>query len=68
MAKLSDIGHNIFSPITDIFKGPKPPKIPAATAMPDESQLAVARRRRLAEVLNRSGRDSTIMSDSALGG
>lgn len=72
MSKLTsmnnDIAHKIFSPITDIFKPAKTPKIPGATPMPDEQQLDVARRRRLLMTLNRSGRDSTILSDSSLGG
>lgn len=43
-----------------LFPSPKKPK---ETPMPDEEELARARRKKVAEIQNRSGRESTILSD-----
>jgi len=49
--------------VSGIFN-PQSPDVPAAQPLPDQEALDVARRRRLASTLQRSGRDSTIMSDA----
>ncbi len=43
---------------------PKPPKPPKPAAMPDEEELKKARLRKTADIQARSGRESTILSDS----
>lgn len=57
---LADWGKHMFNP--------KKPAVPPVTPMPDNTALEAARRRRLATILMRGGRDSTIMSDASLGG
>lgn len=42
----------------------KAPKPPAPALMPDEDAIAAAKRRAITEQAQRSGRDSTILSDN----
>lgn len=49
--------------MTNLFKTPEPPKIDPPAELPDEQDLAKARRRRVAREKNTSGVESTILSD-----
>jgi hypothetical protein len=40
------------------------PKVPKPTPMPDDAELTKARLRKTADIQQRSGRDSTILSDT----
>lgn len=42
----------------------KPPKPKEPAPMPDEEELAKARRKRIGEIMDRSGRQSTILADA----
>lgn len=45
--------------------GQKPPKAPPPAPMPDDAELAKARRRKLAKAITRAGsRQSTILTDA----
>lgn len=54
--------------MANLFK-PKMPKVEKPTRMPDEQDPAVLaeRRRQIAEMRQRGGRESTIMSDNLVG-
>ena len=54
--------------MANLFK-PKMPKVEKATRMPDDQDPAVLaeRRRKTAEMRQRGGRDSTIMSENLTG-
>lgn len=47
--------------MTKLFPAPK--ATTKTEALPDEEELAKARRKKTAEITTRSGRDSTILSD-----
>jgi hypothetical protein len=55
--------------MSGLFKKPEQPKLPPVTRMPDQEDPAIKeeRRRRAAEMRQRGGRDSTIMSDNLVG-
>ena len=68
---MSKAVKGLLSPVTSLFGGGKMPEIksPAAMPTPDGDAVAAARRRKIAEMQNRSGRVSTILSsDERLGG
>ena len=54
--------------MANLFK-PKTPKVEAASRMPDPQDPAILeeRRKKMAEMRQRGGRDSTIMSDNLMG-
>jgi len=62
---LKGLGALASAPIT-ILSGllPKPPKVTPPMAMPDPLDTAAAKRRTAAQAAARSGRESTILSDT----
>lgn len=52
-----------------LFKGPPKPKVEPVAKMPDpeDPEVLAARRRKIEEMRQRGGRESTIMSDNLVG-